>query len=412
MNIYAVVILATILIDFILSQLADYLNLKNMSSVIPHEFKGIFDEEQYAKSQAYTKTRTKFAFIIEVFDLILLLAFWFSGGFNFLDQFARSLQMPPIWTGVLFIGILMAAKTILSLPFDIYSTFVIEERFGFNKTTPGLFIMDHLKALALGIVLGIPLLALVLAIFQYLGTSAWLYGWGATTLISLLISYIAPRWILPLFNKFEPLEQGELRDSIMNYTKSVDYSLAGVYKIDGSKRSTKSNAYLTGFGRNKRIALYDTLIDLLSVKEMIAVLAHEIGHYKKKHILNSLALGILQAGIMFYLLGIFLSQKGLFDAFYMQEMSVYAGLLFFGMLYSPIEWLLSLGMNIISRRNEFQADRFSCETTKNPQSMIDALKKLTLNNLMNLTPHPFYVFLNYSHPPVLQRIDAMRRLDS
>jgi STE24 endopeptidase len=410
MNIYGVVILATILIDFLLSKISDYLNLKNMSDTIPDEFKDTFDKEKYVKSQLYTQTRTKYGFIIEMFDLSLLLIFWFSGGFNYLDHFVRSFQLSPIWSGVLFIFILMAAKSIISLPFDIYSTFVIEERFGFNKTTPGTFILDRLKALGLGVLLGIPLLAIVLGIFQYLGSSAWLYGWGVTTLISLLISYIAPRWILPLFNKFEPLEDGELKESIMIYAQSVDYSLAGIYKIDGSKRSTKSNAFFTGFGKNKRIALYDTLIGQISVKEMTAVLAHEIGHYKKKHIISGLITGILQTGVMFYLLSIFLTHRGLFDTFFMQDMSIYAGLLFFGMLYSPIELLLSIGMNIMSRRNEFQADRFACDTTHEPESMINALKQLTVNNLMNLTPHPFYVFLNYSHPPVLDRIKAMRKI--
>ncbi len=411
MNIYAIVILVTLLLEFILSQIADILNLRNLSDDVPDEFKDVFDDEKYLKSQKYLRTNTKFGFIIQIFDLVVLLAFWFGGGFNALDQLVRSWHLSPIWSGVFYIGILSMAKTILSLPFSVYSTFVIEEKFGFNKTTPSTFILDRLKALGLSIVIGVPLLALILGIFEYLGASAWLYGWGATTAISLAISYIAPTWILPLFNKFEPLEDGELKRSIMDYAKSVNYPLAGVFKMDGSKRSSKSNAFFTGFGKNKRIALYDTLIEQLSVKEMVAVLAHEIGHYKKRHILQGLILGILQAGVMFYLLNIFLTHKGLYDAFFMQQTSVYAGLLFFGMLYSPVELLLSMGMNIMARRHEFQADRFSCETTGEPEAMINALKKLTVHNLMNLTPHPFYVFLNYSHPPVLLRIREMRKLE-
>ncbi len=408
MNIYGVVILATIVIEFVVSQIADYLNLKNMSDSIPEEFQDTFAKDKYIKSQNYTRTNTKFGFAVEVFDLAVLLIFWFSGGFNALDLFVRSLQLSPVWSGIIFIGVLMAAKSLLSLPFDIYSTFVIEERFGFNKTTPGTFILDRLKGLAIGVVIGVPLLALILVIFEHLGSQAWLYGWGAATIISLLLSYIAPTWILPLFNKYDPLEKGELRDSIMNYAKSVNYSLADIYKMDGSKRSTKSNAFFTGFGKNKRIALYDTLIDQLTVKEMTAVLAHEIGHYKKKHIIIGLVLGIVQAGVMFYLLNIFITHQGLFDAFYVKNMSVYAGLLFFGMLYSPIEMLLSIAMNIMSRRNEYEADHFASTTTGDAASMISALKKLTVNNLMNLRPHPFYVFLNNSHPPVLDRIGLMR----
>ena len=412
MNIYGIVIIATILIDFILSQISDALNLKNMTDIIPDEFQNTFDRDKYKKSQQYTQTRTKFGFIITLFDLAILLVFWFSGGFNYLDLFVRSFQLSPVLSGIVFIAILMTAKSLLSLPFDIYSTFVIEQRFGFNKTTPTTFIIDRLKALGLVVLIGIPLLALVLAIFEYLGSSAWLYGWGITTVISLIISYIAPRWLLPIFNKFQPLEDGELKDSILHYASGVQYSLSGIYKIDGSKRSTKSNAYFTGFGKNKRIALYDTLIEQLNVKEMTAVLAHEIGHYKKKHIIGGLILGILQAGAMFYLLSIFLSHQGLFDTFFMQEMSVYAGLLFFGMLYSPIELLLSIGLNLMARRHEFQADRFACETTREPESMINALKQLSVHNLMNLTPHPFYVFLNHSHPPMLDRIAAMRKIES
>lgn len=410
MNIYGVVILATILVDFVLSQIADYLNLKNMSDSIPDEFLDTFDKDNYIKSQNYTRANTKFGLAVELFDLALLLVFWFSGGFNILDQFIRTFHLAPIWSGIIFIGVLMAAKSLLALPFDIYSTFVIEENFGFNKTTPGTFVMDRLKTLAIGVIIGAPLLALILGIFEYLGDQAWLYGWGAMTIISLLLSYIAPTWILPLFNKYESLEAGALRDSIMNYAKSVNYSLADIFKMDGSKRSTKSNAFFTGFGKNKRIALYDTLIDQLNVKEMTAVLAHEIGHYKKRHIIIGLVLGIVQAGVMFYLLNIFITHQGLFEAFYVQKMSVYAGLLFFGMLYSPIEMLLSVAMHIISRRNEYEADQFASETTGDAASMISALKKLSVNNLMNLRPHPFYVFLNYSHPPVLKRMDRMRQL--
>lgn len=412
MNIYAMIILGALILDFILSNIADVLNLKHMKTNLPEEFGGFYDEEKYRRSQQYTKVNTRFGFITDIFDLTIILLFWFSGGFNWLDHIVRLWNLPEIWTGVCYIGILMSAKIILSLPFSIYATFVIEERFGFNKTTPLTFILDRLKGLALSLLLGVPVLALILFIFQNLGEFAWLYGWIAVTAFSLFISYIAPTWILPLFNKFEPLDDEELSNQIFDYAESVDYSLAGVYKMDGSKRSSKSNAFFTGFGKNKRIALFDTLIEKHSIPELVTILAHEIGHYKKKHIIQGLVLGILQTGIMFYLLSIFLNHDGLFSAFYMEEKSVYAGLIFFGMLFSPIEFFTSIGLNLLSRHNEYQADQYACETTKDSDSMIVALKKLTVNNLSNLTPHPFYVFLNYSHPPVLQRIHAIRGLES
>ncbi len=412
MNIYAIIILTTILVEFILSQIADRLNLKNMSTTLPDEFQGYYDDEKYKKSQEYTRTYTRFGFIVDSIDLVMLLFFWFLGGFNWLDNLVRSLDLAIIWTGLLYMAALMAAKSVISLPFSIYSTFVIEERFGFNKTTVKTFIMDRLKGLLLGVIIGGPLMAAVLAIFQYLGDMAWLVGWGVVTLVSLIMSYIAPTWIMPLFNKFEPLEDGELKSAIMNYASSVNYPLAGVYKIDGSRRSAKSNAFFTGFGKNKRIALFDTLMEQHTIKEMVAILAHEIGHYKKKHVIRRLITGTLQTGLMFYVLSLFISLPGLFDAFYMDHISVYAGLIFFGMLYGPIELILSIGSNIMSRRNEYQADRFACETTGEADSLIVALKKLTVNNLSNLKPHPFYAFLNYSHPPILKRIEAMRQLEA
>jgi STE24 endopeptidase len=408
MNVYAIIILVTIALSFILDLISNLLNLKALDPKLPDEFKDVFDAEKYSKSQEYTKVNTRFGFITSIFSLALTLVFWFAGGFNYLDLLVRSWNLHFIWTGLLFIAILMFAKSLISLPFSIYHTFVIEEKFGFNKTTVKTFILDMLKGIGLGIVLGGPLLAGLLAFFQYSGNLAWLYAWGATTGFTLIVQFIAPTWIMPLFNKFTPLEEGELRQTIMDYAKKVNFSLQNLFVMDGSKRSSKSNAFFTGFGKHKRIALFDTLIEKHTVKELLLVLAHEIGHYKKKHIIKSMVISIAHMGIMFYLLSIFLNHKGLFDAFYMQEMSIYAGLIFFGMLYSPVEMILSVFMQIFSRKNEFEADYFAAETTKDSQSMIDALKKLSADNLSNLTPHPFYVFLNYSHPPVLQRINALK----
>ena len=408
MNIYATIILITIIFSFVLDLISNLLNLKALDPKLPKEFADVFDAEKYSKSQQYTKVNTRFGFITSIFSLVLTLVFWFAGGFNYLDEIVRSWNLHFIWTGLLFIAILMFAKSFISLPFSIYQTFVIEEKFGFNKTTVKTFILDIVKGLGLGIALGGPLLAGLLAFFQYSGNYAWLYAWGATTVFSLIVQFIAPTWIMPLFNKFTPLEEGELRQTIMDYAKKVNFSLQNLFVMDGSKRSSKSNAFFTGFGKRKRIALFDTLIEKHTVKELLLVLAHEIGHYKKKHIIKSMVISIFHMGIMFYLLSIFLNHKGLFDAFYMQDMSIYTGLIFFGMLYSPVEMILSIFMQIFSRKNEYEADSYAAETTKDSQSMIDALKKLSVDNLSNLTPHPFYVFLNYSHPPVLQRINALK----
>ncbi|MEX2463173.1 MAG: M48 family metallopeptidase, partial [Balneolaceae bacterium] len=371
-----------------------------------------YDEETYAKSQEYTRVNTKFGFIAGSFDLVILLGFWFAGGFNWLDQWARGFDLGVIGTGLIFIGGLLIAKSIISLPFSIYSTFVIEERFGFNKTTAGIFVMDLLKGLLLSVVIGAPLLAGIIAFFEFGGPWAWVYAWLAVTLFSLIMQYVAPTWIMPLFNKFEPLEDGELRQAIEEYAQKVDFPLQGIYVMDGSKRSSKSNAFFTGFGKNKRIALFDTLIEKHTTDELVSVLAHEIGHYQEKHIIKNMGISILHTGVMFALLSIFLQVPALFDAFYMDQMSVYAGLLFFGLLYAPVETLLGIGMQILSRKHEYEADRFAATTTGKPEEMVNVLKKLSKDNLSNLTPHPFYVFLNYSHPPALQRIKAIRGLNT
>jgi STE24 endopeptidase len=408
MNIYGAIILVALLGNFVVGIIADWLNLRALAPELPAEFAGVYDSGKYAASQAYTRVKTRFGFVTGTFDLALLLLFWQVGGFNYLDQLVRGWGYGVVATGLLFTGILLLAKTLLGLPFSIYSTFVIEERFGFNRTSPATFLADLLKGVALTIVLGGPLLAAVLWLFATAGPLAWLWCWAAVSLFTLLVQFVAPTWIMPLFNKFTPLAEGELRRAIFAFAESVDFPLRNVFVMDGSKRSSKSNAFFTGFGRNKRIALFDTLINNHTVPELVGVLAHEIGHYQKKHILQGLVIGILHTGVMLYLLAIFVSHPGLFAAFYMEHSSVYAGMIFFGLLLTPIELVLSLLMNLLSRHNEFAADAFAAEHTGAPASMIGALKKLSVHNLANLTPHPFYVFIHYSHPPLLQRITALR----
>jgi STE24 endopeptidase len=404
MNIYTIIILATLLVGFLLDIITNILNLQALRSELPPEFSDVYDAEKYRKSQEYTRIRTKFGFITGILGLIITILFWFAGGFNTLDLLVRSWQLHIIWTGLAYIGIILLARFLFSLPFSIYSTFVIEEKFGFNKTTPLVFVTDILKGMLLSLVLGGPLLAGLLYFFASFGDAAWLYCWAATTLFSLFVQFIAPTWIMPLFNKFTPLDEGELKFAIISYAEKVRYPLKGLFVMDGSKRSTKSNAFFTGFGKNKRIALFDTLIAKHTVSELVGVLAHEIGHYKKKHIIKNMVISIAHMGLLFYLLSVFLSHEGLFAAFYMEQASVYTGLIFFGMLYAPIEMILSILMQIFSRKNEYEADRYAADTTGDVPSFISALKKLSADNLSNLTPHPLYVFLNYSHPPVLQRI--------
>jgi len=408
MNTIAFIILSAIIFDFILNGVADYLNLKMLRSDLPRPFQGIYDPDRYRKSQKYLQVTTRFGWISGTFSVGVMLLFWFGNGFPLLDEWVRSFKYGPVLTGLTYMGILILVKSLLSLPFSIYSTFVIEERFGFNQTTWRTFVLDLAKGLLLGILIGTPLLAGVLLFFEYAGAQAWWYCWIAVTLYMLGIQFIAPTWIMPLFNKFSPLAEGELKSSIISYAGSINFPLENVYVMDGSRRSSKSNAFFTGFGKHRRIVLFDTLIKEHTAGELLAVLAHEMGHYKKKHILQSMILGIVQMGIMLYLLSLFISYQGLFDAFYMPQKSVYAGLIFFGMLYAPLGFFIDIFMQMLSRKNETAADRFAVETTRDPQSMAEALKKLSISNLSNLLPHPLYVFLNYSHPPVLQRIQALQ----
>ena len=312
-------------------------------------------------------------------------------------------------SGLLYIGVLLAAYSLLMLPFHIYATFVIEERFGFNRTTLRTFALDRFKGVGLVLLIGTPLLGGVLALFQYARPYAWLYCWVAVTMFSLAVQFVAPTWIMPLFNKFIPMEPGELKEAILNYSRSVKFPVKNVLVMDGSRRSINQTPSSPGLVATSGLLSLIRLSKKHSTPELVAILGHEIGHYKKKHILQGIITGTLHTGIMLFLLSIFLDSPGLYHAFYMEQQSVYAGLLFFGLLYTPVEMLLSIALRMLSRRNEYQADRFAVETIAESGNLVSALKKLSADNLSNLTPHPFYVFLNHSHPPLLQRIRAIRR---
>ena len=411
MNEFALIILVAIVGEYALSALASALNLRALSPALPAEFGGVFEGERYARSQAYTRTRTRFGLVRGAVSLAVVLAWWQAGGFEWLDQALRGLGYGSIVTGLLYIGTLGLASTLLGLPFRIYSTFVIEQRFGFNRTTPATFAADAVKSLALTLVLGGLLLGAVLVFFEWTGALAWLWCWLAATVFLLVFQFVAPTWIMPLFNTFTPLESGALRDAILDYARRANFPVKDIFVVDGSRRSSKANAFFTGIGRNKRIGLFDTLVRDYGVGELVAVVAHEVGHYKKGHVTQGLALQIGYLGALFFILSLVLRQEGLFAAFYMSEMSIYAGLVFFGLLFTPVELLLSLLVNAVSRRNEFQADAFAAGTTGSGEPLIAALKKLSADSLTNLTPHPLHVFLHYSHPPVLQRIEALRRAE-
>jgi STE24 endopeptidase len=405
---YAVFIGGALVLIFLVQRAADLLNLSRLQGDPPAEFREVFDGAAYAKSLSYTRARLRFSMASAAYGLTMTFLFWGLGGFALWDAWTRARGWGPTATGLLYIGGLCLALDLAGLPFDLYSTFVLEARFGFNRTTPRTFVLDKVKALLLGAVLGGALLALVLSFFTRLGSSAWLWAWGAATAFSLFLQFVAPTWIMPLFNKFTPLEEGELRTAIFALARRLDYPLTNVFVMDGSKRSSKTNAFFTGFGKNKRIALFDTLIKRHTVPELTAVMAHEIGHYKEGHVLLGTVTSCLQQGAMLFLLSLTLKEPGLFAAFG-TALSVHAGLVLFGLLYAPASFLLGLGLTALSRRHEYQADRYAARVLEDPAPMADALKKLAATNLSQLTPHPFYVLLHYTHPPVPARLAALRR---
>ena len=412
MNIYLLIILSALIGEFLLRTLVRVLNLKALDPGLPNEFQGYYDEEKYARSQEYTRVNTRFAFFTTSFDLIVILVFILFGGFNFVDQIIRGFGLSTLPSGLAFFGILFFASDLISTPFSLYQNFVIEEDFGFNKMTLKTFILDKLKGYLLTLALGGVFLTAILFFFEKTGEYGWLYAWGIIGLFMILIQPLFTLVIAPMFNKFTPLEKGELRTAIENYAQKVEFPLSRIDVMDGSKRSAKSNAYFSGFGKQKRIALFDTLLEKHSNDEMVAILAHEVGHYKKHHIKVGILISILHTGLLFWLLSIFIDNPGLFEAFKMKEISVYGGLTFFMILYSPVELVLSVIMNAVSRRNEFQADAYSAKTTEKSGHLISGLKNLSVSNLGNLTPHPFSVLLDHSHPPILNRIAALRKISA
>lgn len=402
-----IAIIAITVVDFVIDKVLDFLNNRAKSPTMPPEAEGIYDSERYAKWLAYDKANSRVGVISSSISILLSLAMLIFGGFGWLDIQLRQFTEQPVLLALLYFAVIGIASSIISLPFSVYSTFVIEEKFGFNKTTVKTFVIDIVKGAALSIVIGAPLGGLIVWLFYELGDAFWIVSWIIMSVFSVFMTMFAATWIMPLFNKFTPLKEGELRTAIEAYCEKVGFKLNRLFVMDGSKRSAKSNAFFSGLGPKKTIALYDTLIEQQSTEEIVAVLAHEIGHYKKQHTRQSLVLGVLQTGAMLFLLGIFLRMPEFSLALGAEQMSFHVGVIAFGIIFSPVSTIIGIGMNILSRKNEFEADAFAKETY-NGEPLASALKKLTAENLGNLKPHPAYVFVHYSHPPVLKRLERLR----
>jgi STE24 endopeptidase len=401
------IIIFILIAGFVLERWLDYLNMKNTRAKLPEELQDVYDAERYQKSQAYKRTNTRFSFLTSSFNLILILLMFFLGGFSYVNDLAFSLSENYILVALIFFGILMLASDLLNTPFDIYDTFVIEEKYEFNKTTPKTYVLDKIKGWLLGAIIGGGIFALIIWFYQLTGKNFWIWAWILASGFTIFMTMFYSNLIVPLFNKQTPLEEGELRTEIEKFAEKAGFTLTNIFVIDGSKRSTKANAYFSGLGSKKRIVLFDTLIKDLSTDEIVAVLAHEIGHFKKKHTLTGTIIGILQTGLTLFLFSLFLNSPALSSALGVEEPNFHISLIAFGILYTPITIILGVFVNMFSRKNEYSADRFAAKTYS-AEPLIKALKKLSSKNLSNLTPHPAYVFFHYSHPPLLRRVRALK----
>ncbi|WP_370214533.1 M48 family metallopeptidase [Mesoflavibacter profundi] len=402
------IIIAIITINFIIDKILDALNAKHYKDQLPEELQDVYDEDEYKKSQRYKATNYRFGILTSTFSFVLTLAFFFLDGFAFVDQLARQITNHNILVTLIFFGIIMIGSDILTTPFSYYKTFVIEEQFGFNKTTKTTFILDKIKGWLMTIIVGGIILGIITWFYHTTKDLFWIYAWILVSVFTIFINLFYSRLIVPIFNKQTPLENGSLRDSISKYAESVGFNLDKIFIIDGSKRSTKANAYFSGFGNEKRVTLYDTLINDLDEDEIVAVLAHEVGHYKKKHIIFNLISSILLTGFTLFILSLLIDNPILSEALGVQKTSFHIGLIAFGILYSPLSEITGLIMNWFSRKFEYQADDYAKNTYK-AEPLITSLKKLSKNSLSNLTPHPAYVFMHYSHPTLLERIKNLKQ---
>ncbi|WP_299534962.1 M48 family metallopeptidase [Ulvibacterium sp.] len=407
MNILYYIIITILIVQYLVETVLDYLNARKYGDPVPVELENLFDAEEYQKSQAYKKTNYSFGLLSSTFSLLLTLGFLTLGGFEWIDSIARSITNNSIFQALLFFGIILMGSDLITTPFSYYQTFVIEEKFGFNKTTKSTFVFDKLKGWLLMSVLGGAVLAVVIWFFQWAGTGFWIYAWAVIAIFTVFMNLFYSRLIVPLFNKQTLLAQGSLKQKIETYARQVGFELKNIFVIDGSKRSTKANAYFSGFGREKRVTLYDTLINDLEEEEIVAVLAHEVGHYKRRHIVFNLFASLLLAGLTLFILSLFINNPNMSLAIGVTEPSFHAALIGFGILYSPISEITGLVMNYLSRKFEFQADDYA-KSTFAAMPLISSLKKLSKKSLSNLTPHPAYVFVHYSHPPLIARIRNLK----
>ncbi len=401
------IILIILIIDFLFENWLDWLNIRRMSPQLPDEARDIYDEAQYARQQSYQRENHRFGILTGSVSFGLMMAMLLFCGFAWVDSVAWQVTSHATLAALIFFGIILFANDIIQLPFAIYDTFVIEARYGFNKTTVRTFILDQVKGWLISAVIGGGLLALIIILYQKTEGMFWLYAWGVVTLFTIFMTMFYSNLIVPLFNKQIPLEEGELRTAIQQFAGTAGFRLDNIFVINGSRRSTKANAYFTGLGPKKRIVLYDTLIEEMTTDEIVAVLAHEIGHYKKRHIIRGLLFSIVQTGAVLFLFSLLIDNPHLSRALGVEKPNFHIGLVAFGMLYAPVSFLLGILMNHRSRKNEFEADAFAAAQFR-PGPLASALKKLSQKNLSNLTPHPLYVFFNYSHPPLLQRLKQIQ----
>ena len=400
------IIIAIILIEAVWDFVLDLLNRSSWAVEVPEKLKDVYPKEKFLQQKAYRLVNLRFGWISSLFSLLVILTLLWVYGFAWINQWVGAISTHWLWQPLLFFAVIGLGSMLISLPFSLYNTFVIEQKFGFNKTTPKVFVGDLVKSTLVGAIIGGLLLSLVIWFYQWAGNLFWLYAWGVLSVFMIFFSKFYTTLILPLFNKLKPLEKGELRGAIESMSLKAGFSLDNIFIMDGSKRSTKSNAFFSGFGKNKKIVLFDTLIEELSTQEIVAVLAHEIGHFKLKHIITGTVLGVLQSGLMLFLLGWFVNHPAISQALGVSEPTFHIGLLGFGLLYTPLSAVIGLGMTLLSRQHEFQADAFAAKYAE-PHFLQSALKKISASALSNPTPHPWYVFFHYSHPPLLSRLEAL-----
>jgi STE24 endopeptidase len=394
------------LFGYLVARILDYLNGKMWSPVLPDKLKGICDEDQYRKSQLYYRENNWLTFWSSTFNIALIIAMIVWGGFAFVDNLSRDLSTHLVFVSLLFFAIIGIGSEIVNIPFSWYDNFVIEKKYGFNTMKIRTFITDHLKSWFLAVLIGGPVLGVITWLYYKIGTSFWIYAWLLITLFSVFMNLFYSELIVPLFNKQTPLEPGELREMIESFALKTGFQLRNIYVIDGSRRSTKANAYFSGFGPKKRIVLFDTLMKEFTNEEIVAVLAHEIGHYKKKHVIKGLISSVMLTGLMLFLFSLVVDSPVISGAMGAESSSFHMGLIVFGILYSPLSLIIGLISNYISRKNEYEADRFVKENHKGAV-LAAALKKLSVKNLSNMLPHPAYVFFHYSHPPLLKRLEKL-----